>query len=63
VSIRLPNRPLRLSREVATVGKPRTIAPNDAAQRLARAKQIGLGQIQPKASVRKSGGQSKAGGT
>jgi predicted transcriptional regulator len=39
------------------------VAPNYAAQRFALAKQIGLGQIRPKAGVRKSAGWSKAGKT
>jgi predicted transcriptional regulator len=39
------------------------VAPNYAAQRSALAKQIGLGQIQRKAGVRKSGGRSTAGKT
>jgi predicted transcriptional regulator len=36
------------------------VAPNYAAQRSALAKQIGLGQIRPKAGGRKSAGRSKA---
>ena len=36
------------------------VSPNYAAQRSALAKQIGLGQIRWKASVRKSVGRSKA---
>jgi predicted transcriptional regulator len=36
------------------------VAPNYAAQRSALAKQIGLGQIRPKAGVHKSGVRSKA---
>jgi predicted transcriptional regulator len=36
------------------------VAPNYAAQRSALAKQIGLGQIRPKAGVRKSAGRLKA---
>jgi predicted transcriptional regulator len=39
------------------------VAPNYAAQRSALAKQIGLGQIRPKATFRKSSGRSKAGKT
>ena len=39
------------------------VAPNYAAQRSALAKQFGLGQIPPKAGVRKSGSRSKAGKT
>jgi predicted transcriptional regulator len=35
------------------------VAPNYAAQRSALAKQIGLGQIRPKADARKSGGEPK----
>jgi MucR family transcriptional regulator, transcriptional regulator of exopolysaccharide biosynthesis len=35
------------------------VAPNYAAQRSALAKQIGLGQIRPRAGVRKSAGRSK----
>ncbi|MFZ0605368.1 MAG: MucR family transcriptional regulator [Roseiarcus sp.] len=39
------------------------VAPNYTAQRSALAKQFGLGQIPPKAGVRKSGSRSKAGKT